>query len=217
MENKRNKSEMLLYILAVVSFIGCAVSYFYIDGDIGIHWNSQWQIDNYVDKKYIFLIGASPILMLLLYDFILITDSSNNQLMRHPKVGNKLRWALVLMAIVLSWITVSTGLTKNLNYKMIVPIATGVCFIILGNYLPTARRNHVIGVRTHLTMSDETCFRKSNRFLGYILALYGLFMIIAGVIQNKIFNRFIIWFFIVGIIATFYYSYFISRKIKKQE
>lgn len=217
MENKREKSEILIYILAVVSFIGCAISYFYMDGDIGIHWNSQWQIDNYVNKKYIFLVGASPILMLLLYDYILIKDIGSNQAMRQPRVSNKIRWALVLLMIVISWITVSTGLTINLNYRMLVPIATGICFIILGNYLPTMRRNCMIGVRTRLTMSDETCFRKSNRFFGYILALHGLFMIIAGIIQNKIFNRFVVWFLLVGIIVTLYYSYFISRKIKKQE
>lgn len=214
MENKRTKSDVLIYLIATLSFIGCALSFFFIDGKIGIHWNSQWQIDNYVDKKYIFLIGAAPILILLFHDFILMKDSGNSSLMKHPVVGNKLRWPLVLMMIVSSWVSVSTGLSIDINYKMIAPIGFGICFIILGNYLPTVRRNYLVGIRTHLTMTDNNCWRKSNRFLGYIIAIEGLLMIIAGVVQNKILNRFVVWFLIVGVIITMYYSYFITRREK---
>lgn len=217
MENKRTKSDVLIYILAILSFIGCAISYFFIDERIGVHWNSQWQIDQYAKKEFIFLIGASPILILLLYDFILITDSSNKSIKKHPKASEKVRGAIALMMIVISWISVSTGLSRSINYKMIVPIALGICFIVLGNYLPTVRKNYFVGVRTFLTMSDENCWRKSNRFCGYFIAIEGLLMVISGVIQNKIFNRFVVWFLIVGIITTMYYSYFISRKIKSKK
>lgn len=215
---KQNKTtNWVLYVISVLSFLGCAVSYFFIEEKIGIHWNSQWQIDRYVDKKYVFLLGAAPLMMLIIFDFFYKTDPEHNRLSMNYKSSNKMRFIIVLMMIVVSWISVASGFSKGLDWKVILPIALGVCFILIGNYLPTVKRNYFMGVKTSWALSDDTCWRKSNRFGGYFFAIYVLLLIIASIVQSKLVNRLTFWFLIFGCFFTFVYSYYVFRKVKGGE
>ena len=125
-----------------------------------------------------------------------------------------MRVILVVMMIMMSWISVATGFSRDLNFKRIMPIALGVMFILLGNYLPTVKRNYFMGIRTSWALADDLCWRKSNRFGGYVIAIFGLLLIIAGIVQSKLFNRLSFWFLIFGCCITCMYSYLVYRKIK---
>lgn len=213
---KQNKlsGNWVLNIISFISFLGCAISYFFIDDKIGIHWNSQWQINNYVDKEYVFLLGAAPLIINIIFDFFYKTDPKHNKLSQNPKSSNRIRFILVVLMIMVSWMSVATGFSKDWNYKMIMPIALGIMFVLLGNYLPTVKRNYFMGIRTSWAMEDDVCWRKSNRFGGYMIAIYGLFLIAGGITQSKLINRLSFWFLLFGSCITCMYSYLVYRKVK---
>lgn len=214
MDKKKSTSDIILNMLAILSFLGCAISYFFIEGQIGIHWNDQWQVDHYVAKEYIFLIGLSPILTILLFDILYKIDPRQKNLDISQKGRQMIRIIIVLMMIMMSWITVSTGFMKELQVKMIVPVGIGIFLVLLGNYLPTVKSNYFIGIKTPWALSSEQCWRKTNRFGGYLFTLYGLCVIITGVFQLKILNQFSIGLILIGSIVNVIYSYLVHKRLK---
>lgn len=60
-------------------------------------------------------------------------------------------------------------------------ILIGVMLIILGNYMPKTKRNHVAGLRVSWSMYSDTTWMKSNRFGGAAMMIAGLLIIITTV------------------------------------
>ncbi|MCM1440642.1 MAG: SdpI family protein [Roseburia sp.] len=59
-------------------------------------------------------------------------------------------------------------------------IGTGVLLVLLGNYMPKARRNAFFGVRTRWSMADDETWRRSQRFGGISAVALGFVFIVAG-------------------------------------
>ena len=62
-------------------------------------------------------------------------------------------------------------------------LLVGLLFIALGNQLPRQMQNHVFGIRTKLTLSDEDVWRASHRFGGWVMTLGGVVVILAALLQ----------------------------------
>lgn len=216
MEKKKNTSDRIINLLAVLTFLVCAVSYFFIEGKIGIHFNSRWEIDRYVRKEYIFVVGMLPGIILLLYDWTCSREAAK-KFEKKMKGNHKFRSVLGIFMMAMSILITATGIYGNLNYKLAGPIILGSGFVLIGNYLPTVKRNHFIGVRTSYSMYNDECFRKSNRFGGYSFALLGVFMIFSGLIRSNIISKLSILFLIATVIANIYYSYFVYQKVRREE
>ncbi len=63
-------------------------------------------------------------------------------------------------------------------------IMIGILLIVIGNMMPKTRMNHVIGVRISWSMYNDTTWRKTNRFGGFVLMLTGIFMIIVAAVVS---------------------------------
>lgn len=213
---KRSKSAIVLYILTILSFIGSAISYFFMKGRIAIHWNSRWQVDHYVDKKYIFLIGAIPFLFLILYDLYYKIDPKTKEPSKMSMSHKKIRTITTIMLIILNWITVASGINPTMDYRVVMMLLLGISFVFLGNYMPTIKPNYFVGIRTPWALSNEYVFRKSNRFGGYVFIIVGIFMIISGISGSMFLSNISFAILILGIMSCILYSYYIYVKLKSK-
>lgn len=90
------------------------------------------------------------------------------------------------------WICPSVGIflsaiiyPYSLGFKMDVTfwamIFFGVMFIILGNYMPKIRQNHVMGTRVKWTLDSKKNWAHTHRFTGWIMCVCGaLFILLAS-------------------------------------
>ena len=62
----------------------------------------------------------------------------------------------------------------------VVPVMLGLTMISIGNLLPRTRPNPAIGIRTARTLADRTCWMRTHRLAGYIVAGSGGIVVVAA-------------------------------------
>lgn len=63
---------------------------------------------------------------------------------------------------------------------------TGILFVVLGNLLPKATRNTVVGLRTKWSLTSDMVWQKSQRFAGITMVLCGLAMLPSCLVEDGI-------------------------------
>jgi len=66
----------------------------------------------------------------------------------------------------------------QLNVMRLTVMAIGAMLMILGNFMPKARRNSFYGLRTGWSLSSDTVWQKSQRFAGHTSVLCGVIMVL---------------------------------------
>jgi uncharacterized membrane protein len=67
---------------------------------------------------------------------------------------------------------------------VVVPLAVGVMFLVIGNYLPVLRSNWFVGVRTPWTLSSEESWRRTHRLAGRLFMLSGAAVVLITVVDS---------------------------------
>ena len=66
----------------------------------------------------------------------------------------------------------------QLNVMRLTVMAIGVTLMILGNFMPKARRNSFYGLRTGWSLYSDEVWQKSQRFAGHTSVLCGVIMVL---------------------------------------
>ncbi|MDF2587951.1 MAG: putative rane protein [Anaerocolumna sp.] len=206
-------TRKILWMISILSLFGTTISYFYLPEQIPIHWNVNWEVDNLADKNMIFLLGALPILLIIMFRYLPKFDPRRYNYSKHGKAYEYIEIATVLLMIIMNWITIGVSLNININEKLILPLALGVLFLVIGNYMPRLKSNYFFGIKNPWTLSSDVVWRKTHKMGGYIFIIIGVLMIIMGIIQNKLMNNLTFLALIVGIIWLYIYSYLIYKDI----
>ena len=86
--------------------------------------------------------------------------------------------------------------------------------IILGNYMPKTKKNHITGIRVSWSMYNDITWMKSNRFGGAARMLAGLSTIITAFFAR---SAIVIVLLLVYILATTAITFLYSYKVYKAE
>jgi len=119
--------------------------------------------------------------------------------------GNALVIFMSLLYIVIGF----NGLGHNLPVNIIVPVAVGLFFVLIGFYLKNIQPNWFLGIRTPWTLSSPYVWRKTHQYGSKIFMLSGLIIFL-----SVIFPNWLIYFIILFTVLMFsivVYSYLIYR------
>ena len=92
-------------------------------------------------------------------------------------------WIVPVVCWVCSAVTYGYVFYEKINVGLICCLLVGLLFIALGNQLPRQMQNHVFGIRTKLTLSDEDVWRASHRFGGWVMTLGGVVIVVCALLQ----------------------------------
>ncbi len=89
----------------------------------------------------------------------------------------------------------------------------GLLMMIIGNIMPKARLNSILGVRTTWSMKNEWTWKKSQRFGGILFMVAGVFIFAVSCLTKGM--TCFLW--VMGILAvvtiiSVYYTYYIYKK-----
>jgi uncharacterized membrane protein len=172
----------LVFIAAM--FIAGAVLYPRLPTTIPTHWGPMGTPDAWSTKSPL-SVFAMPLISVGLYALFIVIPYLD------PKRANLLRskkaYAVILDATTaLLAATFAASLAAAFNAKFpvdrVITGATGLLFIVIGNYMTTVKRNFTMGVRFSWTVMDDVVWAKTNRlgglmFMGAgVLALAGVFV-----------------------------------------
>jgi uncharacterized membrane protein len=76
-------------------------------------------------------------------------------------------------------LALGTALGWAIDVTTVVLVGVGLLLVLLGNLLPRARSNFIMGIRTPWTLSSDAVWTRSHRVGGYALVAAGL-LTIAG-------------------------------------
>jgi uncharacterized membrane protein len=181
--NWKDMPKLPLVLIALM-FIAGAVLYPSLPATIPTHWGASGPPDAYSAKSALSVFGM-PLLSLGLYLLFLIIPFFDPK--RANIIRSKKAYAVILdavTALMAGTFAASMIAAYEPSFPMdkVVPIETGLLFIVIGNYMKTVKRNFTMGVRFSWTVMDDVVWAKTNRLGGYLfmaagaLSLFGVFL-----------------------------------------
>lgn len=215
------KIKKIVYgILAVVPLIGTLFSLFFLPDSVPMHFDINHQVDRWGSKYEMLIL---PIIVLILGAVFIFVGKS---LAKNEEHGNNNYniFSTVSIAILAIFNVINIGLiyialkgienlsTGDIDFLRILVFMFGLLFIIIGNIVPKAKMNSILGLRTKWSMSSEEAWRKSQHFGGYSSIVVGILTIIESLIFSDMTTIFVMLGLIfVMAIADTVYSYFASK------
>jgi uncharacterized membrane protein len=190
------KLYALIFILAVICICGAAVFLIVSPDTVPVHWNFAGEVDR-MGSKYENLI--LPAISLALGVFFTVAAK------RDAKKGIKSSEKLLLFSGIFSLILLTAigfyFMAKSVSYEpgsatavsvndvnRFVNIGIGALLAVIGNIMPKARRNHMVGIRTKWSLANDTVWQKSQRFGGIVSVITGLLLIMLSLFVPGMWN-----------------------------
>lgn len=176
---KTKKPLMLAtLILSLVSLIATAYIYPRLPLEIPIHFNAAGEIDNYGHRSMAFVTAALPLLMLGLFVLLPKFDPKKYSYKQHSKAYSIFLFAIIFFFLIIHWATIAITFGISISISKIVPVLTGILFIILGNYMPQIRQNYTFGIRLPWALDNSDNWRYTHRIGGYCFVFGGILLCI---------------------------------------
>jgi len=210
------KNEWLNILVAISPFLYLALIWQGLPDIIPTHWNAAGEIDDYGSKYMLVLLGFMlPVLTYMIFTLVPYLKSWGWQPSSVIKY-NKFKFIItVLMSALAIYIMYITYHQSRFTLRIFTII--GLIFTIIGNYLPTIKRNKLIGIRTPWTLSDDRNWMKTHQFSGPLWVIGGISILLISLMENELENVHIFILIIIFTIAIlpFLYSYYIFKTHNK--
>ncbi|NLD17135.1 MAG: DUF1648 domain-containing protein [Tissierellia bacterium] len=196
-----SKLSVLISIIIVIIFN--VLFYKKMPDMIPVHWNFAGEVDRYTDKFNAYV--TTPILLVLagiFMNFMLDNDPKNKTQKNMAITIGKISIPGIIFFIFM--IQTIYGLGKEININLITNMLLGVLFIALGNYLPKAKRNYVVGIRVPWTLNSDENWNRTHRLGGIVYIIAGLMFMINVFLNSEFLIFLIIFLFTSPIIYSFY-------------
>ena len=179
---------------------------------IPVHWGVNGEVDRYGGKaEGLLLIPGIGVLLTLLLAFLPRIDPRRANLAQSQKSYIAIWGGTLALLLVVQILIVSAALGNPVDIGGIIPVAVGILFIVIGNYLPKTRSNFYMGVRTPWTLSSNLSWDKTHRLAGRLFILMGLIMIGSVFIQGALWVWLMMGGLIAMLIALMAYSYIVWK------
>lgn len=215
------KTKRIIYfILMFLPLIVTAIAMIFIPDSVPIHYGVNNQVDRLGSKLELFIL---PCVVVAFGLFFLILSKVLNESEEYGSNNKNICQTLgiVFCALfnILTYFFIYTAIISvdNLNdlpidFNSMMVFLLGIVMIIIGNIVPKAKMNSILGLRTKWSMSSEEAWKKSQRFGGYSFVLVGAVMIIISIFTEGSICMVLglMSLFITAIIDSVY-SYFASK------
>jgi len=178
------------------------------DAEVPIHWGPSGQVDGYASKTVgLFLMPLVTLGVAALLWVIPIIEPRRANLEKSGKAYAAIWVAVVLMLAAIDVVAVAAAMGAELDMTLIVFVATGAVFIVIGNYLPKVRSNYLMGIRTPWTLTSELSWTKTHRVGGRLFVLEGLVFILVGLLRPAPEALVVVLIGGIGVMLVFVFAY----------
>ena len=118
-----------------------------------------------------------PLFFIIIFSlsfFITIKDPRNANQEKKPLYF--LFIAIPILGVIVFIALIRFNLGQATDIGLIISIAVGLLFIILGNYLPKIKPNYTFGIKLPWTLANEEVWQKTHRLSGYLWIMAGIIM-----------------------------------------
>lgn len=171
------KILILTSIICLIPMIFGAIFYAQLPEQLPVHFNMNNEIDRYASKN--FTLFGIPVIMAIMQIFCcIISDIKENKDGKEPKFISIAKWMIPIFSILLSAITIGSGLGNVLDVRKWVLIVLGITYVLIGNYMPKVSYEQMNGFM-HPMPKDEKTYRKIIRIMAYTFVIFGFAMLLS--------------------------------------
>ncbi len=211
------KSEILILLLILFSFISSIHFYPLMPDKIASHWNVKGEIDGYMSKFWgLFLIPLILSGIGLLFILIPRMDPLKANIEKFRKHYNVFIFLFLIFMLSIQFHLILWNLGIKISPNVIFPIELGVLFFYTGILCKNSKQNFFIGIRTPWTLSSEMVWEKTHKIGGKLFKITGIINI-TGIFFRKYILYFIFIPLILTLLYTIIYSYFEYQKEMKTQ
>lgn len=214
---KHKRFELLCWAVALLPLVLVLCCLPTLPDAIPMHWNVSGQVDRWGGRYSAFLV---PLLTLGLGAVLVALPAIDPKRDNYEKFGTAYRaFRLVFNLFMLGM----TGITLYAAYRpnvvktgVLVPVAVGALFCVLGNYMPKFKHNYFVGIKTPWTLASESVWRSTHRLAGVLWVAAGLFFIVgAFVLPGPLLYNAVMAVILTMVLVPIVYSYLAFRREEK--
>ena len=204
--------ELALLALIALMFAAAIIVWPAAPADIPVHWNASGDVDRYGGKVEGLLgipLLASAIYLLMRY--LPRVDPLRANYARFGGAYTAIRAGILLLmagiyAVVIAWVV-----KRPVDVSLVVPVAVGALFVLVGSVLGQVKPNWFVGIRTPWTLSSSESWVRTHRLGGRVFIALGVLFAVTGLFKLGSFGYVVIGAALAAVAALVVYSYVVWR------
>jgi len=210
------KTEILPTALIIIMAVASVYFYQTFPETVPTHWNFQGEIDGWGSRATgAFAIPTMTLFIYLLMLLLPLIDPKKQRYSQFTRAYHIIKNLLIVFMALLYATIGASALGYFINVAMIIPMAIGILFIVLGNYMGKIKPNWFMGIRTPWTMSSESVWNKTHRMGGKVFIISGILLASNAFLPAQWRNFIFIFTILFILIGTIGYSYLVYQNEKK--
>ena len=221
------KFKTIICLLMLLSVVITAIMLQFMPDIVPAHYNAAGEVDRLGSKYESFIFPAATV---VLGGFFLLVDklvprAKNEKERKTEDVVIYVSGVLTTLYFVgMNIFFMGKGIAYGHSGTASVPgidivqttsvctILVGALLIILGNYMPKARKNSLFGLRTVWSMANDRVWQKSQRFGGILSVICGAILIFLGIFVKKLLMLRMLLTLTIWVITAVAASYVFRRR-----
>lgn len=218
--------KKIMWTISMLSLILTALALQFMPDSVPMHYNIAGEIDRW-GSKYENFIFPVIILVMSLFWHALISyyekkadkasiEKESAEALSNAKVIKIVGVSMASMFTVMQGFLLYSAYTEAnagatsayIDIGKVSCILVGVVLMILGNFMPKTKKNHLVGVRVSWSMYNDTTWMKSNRFGAVAMVFAGALTIVTTVFVKAMMAVVMLTVYLLAATAiTLIYSY----------
>ena len=184
--------RMLYLVLMFLPLAATLVALWYLPDTIPAHYGADGQVNRWGSKYEMLILPLMiPLFGLFMLAMAKVAKKQEKTGENNEKVClmGGLVFLVVFNAMAFYFLYAGMQQTERLDslpvdLSQLLFGLLGIGLIVMGNVMPKARKNSVLGLRTSWSMKDETAWKKSQRAGGICLMAAGLGMLLCSILTK---------------------------------
>ena len=198
----------LFILIAVVAAVWL---YPELPARVPTHWDLQGNVNGTMPR---FWGAAFPALMIfglaMLTAVLPVISPRRFEIAPFASVYNLLMLVVQGVILVIGLATLLVGAGYAVRIPTVAALATGVLFMVLGNYMGKLRKNFFVGIRTPWTLASDAVWERTHRLGGWVFMLAGLLLVLGAIAGAPLWVSFSV--IVPAALIPCVYSYVIYRQ-----
>ncbi|MGA9659080.1 MAG: SdpI family protein [Asticcacaulis sp.] len=213
------RNEKILCLVLFAAMIGLSIwGHFTLpDAPMAVHFGLDGEPNGYQPRDMALFV--LPLLTLVI--LVLCLWALPALLQKHRSIErSQLAYGAVMLSVtsmltIVHAVIILRAAGADMDVTKITTVATGLIFVIMGNYLPKTRINGLLGVRTVWTLADERVWDRTHRFAGPVFMLAGGLVVLAALaLPVRMAMIVLLSAIAVAALLSYGYSYLVARRLR---
>jgi uncharacterized membrane protein len=210
---KITRANILSLVFVVLSFVLPAALYSRLPQLVPTHWNASGKEDGFTPKPWgPFIL---PLLMTGVYALLLVIpriSPRGYRMDRFRGVYDIMQMVILAFLFLINGLALLAGIGAPVPMHRAILAATGLLFVVLGNFMGKLTKNFFVGIRTPWTLASDEVWLRTHRLGGKSFVLSGIGLFISGLVGGGAVPLLVAIAVAAGIPVV--YSYVLYRRIE---